>query len=79
MNTCPGNSGWQSGTRSCIMPGLPTHLVQEINPRHSKKHYFVFRIIDDILDTDSYYTRADLLFLVDCTCTERASFTTGRR
>ena len=24
-------TGWQSGVRSCIMPGLPTHLVQELN------------------------------------------------
>ena len=24
-------TGWQSGARSCIMPGLPTHLVQELN------------------------------------------------
>ena len=23
--------GWQSGVRLCIMPGLPTHLVQELN------------------------------------------------
>ena len=23
--------GWQSGVRSCIMPRLPTHLVQELN------------------------------------------------
>ena len=22
---------WQSGLRSCIMPPLPTHLVQELN------------------------------------------------
>ena len=22
---------WQSGMRSCIMPGLPTHLVQELD------------------------------------------------
>ena len=22
---------WQSRVRSCIMPGLPTHLVQELN------------------------------------------------
>ena len=24
-------TGWQSCVRSCIMPGLPTHLVQESN------------------------------------------------
>ena len=24
-------TGWQSGMWSCIMPGLPTHLVQELN------------------------------------------------
>ena len=24
-------TGWQSGMRSCIMPGLSTHLVQELN------------------------------------------------
>ena len=24
-------TGWQSGVQSCIMPGLPTHLVQELN------------------------------------------------
>ena len=24
-------TGWQSGMRSCIMPGLPTHLMQELN------------------------------------------------
>ena len=24
-------TGWQSGVRSCIIPGLPTHLVQELN------------------------------------------------
>ena len=24
-------TGWRSGERSCIMPGLPTHLVQELN------------------------------------------------
>ena len=24
-------TGWQSGMRSCIMLGLPTHLVQELN------------------------------------------------
>ena len=23
-------TGWQSDVRSCIMPGLPTHLVQEL-------------------------------------------------
>ena len=23
--------GWQSGLRSCIMPGLPAHLVHEFN------------------------------------------------
>ena len=24
-------TGWQWGVRSCIMPGLPTHLVQELH------------------------------------------------
>ena len=24
-------TGWQSGVRSCIMPGLPTRKVQELN------------------------------------------------
>ena len=24
-------SGWQSGMRSCIMPGLTTYLMQELN------------------------------------------------
>ena len=24
-------NAWQSGERSCIMPGLPNHLVQELN------------------------------------------------
>ena len=24
-------TGWQSGMRSCILPDLPTHLVQELN------------------------------------------------
>ena len=24
-------TGWRSGVRSCIMSGLPTHLVQELN------------------------------------------------
>ena len=24
-------TSWQSGVRSCIMPGLPTHLVQELH------------------------------------------------
>ena len=23
--------GWRSGVRSCIMPGLPTHIVHELN------------------------------------------------
>ena len=30
MHPCPGN-WWRSGVRSCIVPGLPTHLVQELN------------------------------------------------
>ena len=24
-------TGWESGVRSCLMPGLPTHLVQDLN------------------------------------------------
>ena len=24
-------TGWRSGVWSCIMPGLPTHLVQELD------------------------------------------------
>ena len=30
MHPYPGK-GWQSGVRSCIMPGLPANLVQELN------------------------------------------------
>ena len=30
MHQCPGN---MSDMRLCIMPGLPTHLVQELNVR----------------------------------------------
>ena len=29
MHPCP-NAVWQSGIRSCIMPGLPSYLVQEL-------------------------------------------------
>ena len=31
MHPCPEKKWLQSGVRSCIMPGLPTHLVQELN------------------------------------------------
>ena len=29
MHSCQGN--WVSAVQSCIMPGMPTHLVQELN------------------------------------------------
>ena len=31
MHPCRQETGWQSVMRSCILPGLPTHLVQELN------------------------------------------------
>ena len=31
MHSCPGNWVRRSGVRSCIVPGLPTHLEQQLN------------------------------------------------
>ena len=30
LHPCPGIE-WESGVRPCVMPGLPTHLMQELN------------------------------------------------
>ena len=31
MQSCGQETGWKSGLRPCIMPGLPTHFVQGSN------------------------------------------------
>ena len=37
-------TGWQSGVRSCIMPGMPTHLVQELNVGTVHPHVHVYTL-----------------------------------
>ena len=58
MHPIAQETGWQSGVRSSIMPGLPRHLVQELNisnvPLHLHLNISCFVIIIKALTMCSF-------------------------
>ena len=58
---------WQSGVRSCIMPGVPKHLVQEFTIEFESHRDILVRDMYKIPSSETRYWRFHfmLLFLID--------------